>query len=306
MRGVPPSERPAAARHAAAAERSDDLLGGRERHDRHRVLGRTHRALRRGLAPRRLGCAGPEAPSLGRGDPVRAARRTLRRGPRRGRRAPRLARRGGRARLRDPDRRSDRAGYRDARRRALRLRARDELRAAVRRPHRRRPEQPGVHRARARRAHRQSVSRPDADAAAAPLSRVERGRRREHAGRRLPRGRGPLAGPPRPARAVPAPLPLCRRRHRARDGGPRPHARCVRRACGGPLQHALGAADPRSRRPRVLRGVPGVRPDARGAALPDPVQARGRTGYSESGERHLQGCYADRDGLRSKLAVLSR
>lgn len=32
----------------------------------------------------------------------------------------------------------------------------------------------------------------------------------------------------------------------------------------------------------------------------------GRTGYSEAGERHLQGCYADRDGLRSKLAVLSR
>jgi gamma-butyrobetaine dioxygenase len=32
----------------------------------------------------------------------------------------------------------------------------------------------------------------------------------------------------------------------------------------------------------------------------------GRTGYCESGERHLQGCYADRDGLRSKLAVLSR
>ena len=26
----------------------------------------------------------------------------------------------------------------------------------------------------------------------------------------------------------------------------------------------------------------------------------------ESGERHLQGCYADRDGLRSRLAVLSR
>ena len=33
----------------------------------------------------------------------------------------------------------------------------------------------------------------------------------------------------------------------------------------------------------------------------------GRTGYSASGgERHLQGCYADRDGLRSRLAVLSR
>jgi gamma-butyrobetaine dioxygenase len=32
----------------------------------------------------------------------------------------------------------------------------------------------------------------------------------------------------------------------------------------------------------------------------------GRTGYSEAGERHLQGCYADRDGLRSTLAVLSR
>jgi gamma-butyrobetaine dioxygenase len=33
----------------------------------------------------------------------------------------------------------------------------------------------------------------------------------------------------------------------------------------------------------------------------------GRTGYApEAGERHLQGCYADRDGLRSRLAVLSR
>lgn len=32
----------------------------------------------------------------------------------------------------------------------------------------------------------------------------------------------------------------------------------------------------------------------------------GRTGYSQSGERHLQGCYADRDGLRSRLAVLRR
>src|SRR5207247_933363 len=33
----------------------------------------------------------------------------------------------------------------------------------------------------------------------------------------------------------------------------------------------------------------------------------GRTGYAASGgERHLQGCYADRDGLRSTLAVLPR
>jgi gamma-butyrobetaine dioxygenase len=33
----------------------------------------------------------------------------------------------------------------------------------------------------------------------------------------------------------------------------------------------------------------------------------GRTAYAASGgERRLQGCYADRDGLRSKLAVLSR
>ena len=33
----------------------------------------------------------------------------------------------------------------------------------------------------------------------------------------------------------------------------------------------------------------------------------GRTDYAASGgERHLQGCYADRDGLRSTLAVLSR
>jgi gamma-butyrobetaine dioxygenase len=33
----------------------------------------------------------------------------------------------------------------------------------------------------------------------------------------------------------------------------------------------------------------------------------GRNGYAATGgERHLQGCYADRDGLRSKVAVLSR
>jgi gamma-butyrobetaine dioxygenase len=33
----------------------------------------------------------------------------------------------------------------------------------------------------------------------------------------------------------------------------------------------------------------------------------GRTGFeSAEGERHLQGAYADRDGLRSTLAVLSR
>lgn len=32
----------------------------------------------------------------------------------------------------------------------------------------------------------------------------------------------------------------------------------------------------------------------------------GRTGFSAAGQRRLQGCYADRDSLRSKLAVLSR
>jgi gamma-butyrobetaine hydroxylase len=32
----------------------------------------------------------------------------------------------------------------------------------------------------------------------------------------------------------------------------------------------------------------------------------GRAGYSGAGTRHLQGCYADVDGLRSRLAVLSR
>jgi len=32
----------------------------------------------------------------------------------------------------------------------------------------------------------------------------------------------------------------------------------------------------------------------------------GRTGFASAGERHLQGCYADRDGLYSRLAVLSR
>jgi gamma-butyrobetaine dioxygenase len=33
----------------------------------------------------------------------------------------------------------------------------------------------------------------------------------------------------------------------------------------------------------------------------------GRTGFAaDEGERHLQGCYADRDGLRSTLEVLRR
>jgi gamma-butyrobetaine dioxygenase len=32
----------------------------------------------------------------------------------------------------------------------------------------------------------------------------------------------------------------------------------------------------------------------------------GRTGFASAGERHLQGCYADRDSLYSRLAVLSR
>jgi len=32
----------------------------------------------------------------------------------------------------------------------------------------------------------------------------------------------------------------------------------------------------------------------------------GRIGYTSSGQRHLQGCYADMDGLLSKLAVLER
>ena len=32
----------------------------------------------------------------------------------------------------------------------------------------------------------------------------------------------------------------------------------------------------------------------------------GRTGYSGAGNRHLQGCYANRDGLYSRLAVLNR
>jgi gamma-butyrobetaine dioxygenase len=32
----------------------------------------------------------------------------------------------------------------------------------------------------------------------------------------------------------------------------------------------------------------------------------GRTGFAGYGARHLQGCYADRDGLLSTLAVLER
>ena len=32
----------------------------------------------------------------------------------------------------------------------------------------------------------------------------------------------------------------------------------------------------------------------------------GRTPFAGTGQRHLQGCYADMDGLRSRLAVLER
>jgi gamma-butyrobetaine dioxygenase len=32
----------------------------------------------------------------------------------------------------------------------------------------------------------------------------------------------------------------------------------------------------------------------------------GRTGFPSAGARHLQGCYADRDGLYSRLNVLKR
>jgi gamma-butyrobetaine dioxygenase len=32
----------------------------------------------------------------------------------------------------------------------------------------------------------------------------------------------------------------------------------------------------------------------------------GRTGFASDGSRHLQGCYADRDGLYSRLRVLQR
>jgi gamma-butyrobetaine dioxygenase len=32
----------------------------------------------------------------------------------------------------------------------------------------------------------------------------------------------------------------------------------------------------------------------------------GRSGFAGAGSRHLQGCYADRDGLLSTLAVLAR
>jgi gamma-butyrobetaine dioxygenase len=31
-----------------------------------------------------------------------------------------------------------------------------------------------------------------------------------------------------------------------------------------------------------------------------------RTGFAASGERHLQGCYADLDGAESTVAVLAR
>ncbi len=185
--------------------------------------------------------------AVGRRDPGRAADCPVRRGLCRRRAAPALARVGRRARLRDSHRRADRAGDGDAHGRALRVRARDELRPSLRREDGRQPDEPRVHGPRPRCAHGQSVSRADADAAAAALSCVERGRRREHARRLVPRRAGPAARRFRRARAYADPVSLRRCRHRARGGDACHLARRARRRSGRALQHAFGAAVPPAR-----------------------------------------------------------
>ena len=121
----------------------------------------------------------------------------------------------------------------------------------------------------------------------------------------------------------PIALPLCRRRHGARGGVAGALGRRARR------RHAVHY-NTRSTQPfRLPEDVVGRYYEAYqrfGRLLESPdyrIQFKlgagdlfivdnlrvlhGRTGYAASGgERHLQGCYADRDGLRSRLAVLSR
>ena len=158
------------------------------------------------------------------------------------------------------------------------------------------------------------------------------GRRRLDLHRRLPRRRGaPRAGPgrvhlphhhagdlrllgrgrraprhqpddrPRPARADtpdPPQRPVPRPGAAARGAGPGvlrrlPRLRRAGRRCGG-----AGHDDAGPRRLRHLRQHPGP-------ARPDRLRRR-RGHRQRHGRRHLQGCYADLDGLASTVAVLAR
>ena len=223
--------------------------------------------------------------ALGRRDPARAACRaaTTRSPPEASRSATGSRGSTSSASRSSPAGRRTRDG--DAHGRALRIRARDELRPAVRREDRRQPDEPRVHGPRPRRAHRQPVSRADADAAAAALSRVERGRAARtrsstrSASRKTFRARISSCSPRTPIRF----------RYADADTELEAETPVISLDVRGDVSavhYNTRSAQPfrlaRRRRRPLLRGVPALRADARGAELPHPVQARRRATSSSS------------------------
>lgn len=207
----------------------------------------------------------------------------------------------------------------------LRLRPRDQLRGALRGPRGSRPQQPGLHRCVDHPAHRQPLPGSRTDPPTAALSAQRGGGRGLRAGRRLPRrraaaraGSGGLRG------ADPRAGGVRLRRRALRTAGPPAADRCgpARADPRGPLQQPLHlhAAPARRRAGGVLRGLPALRRAAgtAGAAARLPARARRLRGLRQHpsaarpyrllriGGRHLQGTYADLDGLLSTLAVLRR
>ena len=153
------------------------------------------------------------------------------------------------------------------------------------------------------------------------------GGRREHARRRLLRGRGAARRRARRLRAARGPLRdlrLSRRGRRAERVRAADRARPARRGTGRALQLALAEVAFACLRPS---SQPGTTPTSASAACSRTSASRYGSGSSPAtssssttgasctaarpmprarGERHLQGCYADIDGLRSTLAVLAR
>ena len=160
------------------------------------------------------------------------------------------------------------------------LRPGDQLRPAVRRPGRELAVQPGLHQPAHPPAHGQPVPRPGADRATAALP-AQRGRgwRLRVRGRIPRRRRAPRAGSGRVrhARRHPGHLRIPRRRH-------------------GAVRHP----------PADQPGRPWADPGDPDQPAQSPARPATRTGFAQAGRRHLQGCYADLDGVESAVAVGER
>jgi [2-(trimethylamino)ethyl]phosphonate dioxygenase len=208
---------------------------------------------------------------------------------------------------------------------ALRLHPRDQLRPLVRRQGRGQPGQSRLHQSRPAGPHRQSLSRPGAHAPAADVpGKLRRGRRVDRGGR-LQRGDAPQARHPDSFRLLSR---YCARFEYAGSGGVRLAARrpVIELSPDGELiamrfnNRSASAAHRCALRAHggVLPGLRQFAADHRGPGAGGFVQAKaGRAvhrrqhpraacaqPFAGSGSRWLQGCYADKDGLLSTLAVL--